>query len=489
MGKMVFVLPPGRVNVDAARQAYLAAPDGTPWVTYSRLVGNHLILEKSFSDSAVLHYPWQLPDGTWIAFHTGTLTETEEPYDLGIELARGALSELREFLWEVSFAGLSLPSEMETRVAGIVREFSEVVIPRLDPVSRLLHLDRILLAILEAGRQLVLRLVEELLAVKIRSTRRLPTLLGAVLGNWFPEDTVGNLLAEAVNAAVIPISWRTVEVSELRWDWSLPDTQLKWCRKHGLKCVGGPLLGFSPRYFPDFLEAYAGDWETIQESCLSFVRTVVERYRGKMDLWLCGGRVNTGEVLVLPEDERLELVAGAFSIIREVDPSTPVLLSIDQPFGEYLASRPGKYPPFHLAEALLRTSLGLAGIHVELAYGYFPGSMRRDLIQITRFLDLWSSLGVPLFFTVIMPSGTEADPNVWLTGRMVQPGATPEKQAVWAGELLQLLLAWPQVQGIFWGELSDHLPHEFPHGGLFKAPEMPKPVLSVLTRLRKQWLS
>jgi hypothetical protein len=488
MGKMVFLVPQSRVNVDAARQAYLAAPDGTPWVTYSRLVGNHLVLERSFSDSAILHYPWQLPDGTWTTLCTATSPERAEPYDLGIELARGTLSALREFLWELSFVGVSLPAEIKTRMAEITREFSEVVILGGDPAARLFRLDKILVACLELGRHLVLRLSEELLAAKTRSTRRLPALLGVVLGNWLPEEVIGNLLAEAVNAAVIPISWRTVEVSELRWDWSLPDRQLEWCRKHSLKAVGGPLLAFSPRYFPDFLEAYAGDWEALQESCLYFVRTVVERYRGRMQLWLCGGRVNTGEVLILPEDERLELVAGAVSIIRELDPTTPVLLSIDQPFGEYLASRSGKYPPFHLAEALLRSNLALAGIHLEMALGYFPGSMRRDLIQLSRFLDLWSSLEVPLFITFVMPGGTEADPNAWLTGRMVQPGATAEKQASWTAELLQLTLAWPQVQGIFWGELSDHLPHEFPHGGLFKAPGVPKPVLSVLTRFRKSLL-
>ncbi len=51
-----------------------------------------------------------------------------------------------------------------------------------------------------------------------------------------------------------------------------------------------------------------------------------------------------------------------------------------------------------------------------------------------------------------------------------------------------MLLAKQQVQAIFWNQLSDGVPHDFPHGGLFDATGTAKPALAALRSLRQQFV-
>ena len=50
-----------------------------------------------------------------------------------------------------------------------------------------------------------------------------------------------------------------------------------------------------------------------------------------------------------------------------------------------------------------------------------------------------------------------------------------------------MLLAKPAVQGIFWNQLADNFPHDFPHGGLIDAAGNPKPAIDALRKLRRQF--
>jgi hypothetical protein len=490
MGKIVFEIPPNQKHVDAARQAYLASAEGIPWVTQTRWANHRLVFEKAFPDSAILYYPWKTSKGSWVTLRTATLMEkAEEPYDLSLELARGTIAQLREFFWELEAAGVPLPQEAGAQIQGITREFAKAVVGSKGDPSRWRLCTELIEEALAVGRSVSRHLCEYVLAARARQQTRLPTLLGVSLGEWRPEEPVASLLQDIFHAALVPMLWRKLEAVELRWDWSLPDQQIDWCRQAGLRVCAGPLLTFSPRYFPLFMEAYTGDQEALSEACLVFVQHVVQRYRGKVQAWLCGGRVNTGEVLILSEEERLELVAQAAATIHRLDPGTPLILCLDQPWGEYLTNRPAHYPPLQLAEALLRSGLPLAGILLELAYGYYPGSFRRDWVQVHRLLDWWGTLDTPLLVWLVLPSSTEADSNVVLSGRAAQPGASLQSQSLWTEELLLTLFARPQVQAVFWGEAFDHLPHEYPHSGLFDHAKAPKPVCSVLQRFRRRWLA
>lgn len=489
MGLVKFLVPAERMSVDAVKQAYMASVDGVPWVSSVRVVDEVLVVDKPTGESGKLFFPWTLPDGSWLTLHSGTLPESPEPYSLTVELARGLVAELREFAWEVTSLRMRLPEGTEEKIRELSREFYRLACQPAPESQRAAVLDRLVDAAIQVGESLSRQVARELLELRLRTARRLPSLLGVCLPEWLPGSPAEEPLRRVFTAGMVPIVWRQIELQEWQRDWALPDRQVQWCRQAGWPVVAGPLLSFSPQYFPVFLEAYAGDWEAIRETTLEFVRAVVGRYRSQVDAWVCGSRMNTGEVLVLSEEERIELAVAVATGVHEMDPSTPVFLSIDQPLGEYLARRPSRYPPLLLAQALIHSGIPLSGFHLEIAWGYFPGSMRRDLVQFARALDWWAELEMPLLITLIIPSGSDVDNKAWLGGRMVQPGATPASQAQWAGQLVELLLSRPYVHGVFWGQLADHLPHEYPHGGLFDQNAQPKPALGILGGIREKWLS
>ena len=80
------------------------------------------------------------------------------------------------------------------------------------------------------------------------------------------------------------------------------------------------------------------------------------------------------------------------------------------------------------------------------------------------------------------------DPLAHLADRLPPPGSTPRTQQAWAARYLPLLLAKPYVQGIFWNQLRDTQPHDFPHGGLFDLRRHPKPALRTLASIRQAHL-
>src|SRR5439155_7651438 len=145
---------------------------------------------------------------------------------------------------------------------------------------------------------------------------------------------------------------------------------------------------------------------------LDHVRAVVERYLGKVDLWQVAARLTHGHALGLSEEARLQFAAKAIAVVRQLDPTTPLVVSFDQPWAEYLASEQLDLAPMHFADALVRADLGLSGLGLEINIGYHPGgSMQRGPLAISRLVDNWSLLELPLLVALTLPSSAADDPQ------------------------------------------------------------------------------
>ena len=192
-----------------------------------------------------------------------------------------------------------------------------------------------------------------------------------------------------------------------------------------------------------------------------------------------------------PNAERLQLVARTFELVRSLDPDTPALVSFDQPWAEYLRQRESDFPPLHFADALIRAGLDLARPDA--------GDQRRLLarrhaacatpLEFSRQLDAWSLLGLPLWLSLSAPSGDGDDPlaqhNAIRCDRAIGP-RRPSRRGRPA--TCRCALAKPMVQGVFWNQLRDSQPHDFPHGGLFDARSKAKPALRTLAAIRQAYL-
>jgi hypothetical protein len=187
------------------------------------------------------------------------------------------------------------------------------------------------------------------------------------------------------------------------------------------------------------------------------------------------------------------VAAKVVSAVRQLDPTTPTVVTFDQPWAEFLASEQLDLAPLHFADALARADLGLSGIGLEINVGYHPGgSIHRGPLAYSRLVDTWSLLELPLLVKLTLPSSSEEDPHAngkvrVLSGR--DDRISPESQREWIERHVPLLLAKNSVQIILWNQLSDAEPQYFPPGGLFDAKDKPKPALECLRSIRQKYIN
>ncbi len=221
----------------------------------------------------------------------------------------------------------------------------------------------------------------------------------------------------------------------------------------------------------------------------SFVRAAVERYRSKVDYWICAGRLSAAGALPLSEQQRLRLVARTVEMVSSLDPDVPTLVSFDQPWAEYMRQRQSDFPPLHFADTLVCADIGLGGLMLETNVGYWPGgTLLRHPLEFGRQLDTWSLFGLPLWLSVSVPSGCDEDPLAQYKAATPSVHWTPAAQQAWVARFVPLLLAKPLVQGVLWNQVRDGDPHDFPHAGLFGDRNQAKLALRTLAAIRKRYL-
>jgi len=490
MGVMRFLVwPPDRITSELARLAYMSGFERIPWRCQVEWADGCLSLARNVSDSGNVHVPWPVEGHGLLALSTAFLMERREPYHLPLELARGRIAQTRNQLADWQSIGLVVPPGATAKLREAQRHFTHAA--GADPTSQesARAAEAALQTVLDAAGLLAESYAEQALAVRRRVARERPCLLGADLGVSLLDSHAAAQFVASFNAARVPLTWREIETSEGNRNWEVFDRQLAWCRTSGLAVSAGPLVQLTAGSAPDWLLLFEGDLAGLQATVSDFLRAAVTRYRGQVDLWQCVGRANTADFLRLDEEDLVQLTAHAVEEVRRLDPDVPCVVSFDQPWAEYTARRDTDFPPFYFADALVRANLGLGGLALDINVGYEPGgTLPRDPLEFSRQLDMWSSLGAPLYLALCVPSGGGPDPFARRKAPPLSPGLTPAAQQSWLARYLPVALAKTYVRGVFWSQLHDYAPHAFPHGGLFDLRRHPKPALRTLASLRQAYL-
>ncbi len=80
------------------------------------------------------------------------------------------------------------------------------------------------------------------------------------------------------------------------------------------------------------------------------------------------------------------------------------------------------------------------------------------------------------------------DPAATRATRIAPQGCDAEAQRRLVARLAPMMLAKHYVRGVFWNQLLDARPHDFPHGGLFLPDGRPKPAIKQLAAIRGEYL-
>ncbi len=481
-------IPPGGLE-----HVHMCGADDLPWFGRAYFSGQQLIVERNEDDSGRVYVPWRIGQAGPTLIGTSTLMERDRPYYLEVELARGAVNNLRNQIAQWEMMGLVVPESLRGKMLEACSQFSRAATAQNDPATAADWAERSLVTTVDAMRELTAQYIEQALAMRRTHARQFTSWFGVHLGGHLPKANVARQVVNTFNMVSLPLTWRTIEAVEGRRNWSDADAQVEWAHSVGLRTCAGPLLELDDRGVPDWTYLWEGDFDSLLSFMLDHVRAVVERYRGKVHLWQVAARMTHGHALGLGEEARLQLAAKAITTVRQLDPTTPLVVTFDQPWAEYLASEQLDLAPMHFADALVRADLGLSGLGLEINLGYHPfGSVHRGPLAISRLVDSWSLLELPLLVALTLPSSAAEDPQANSKVQVLSSAedeVTPNSQRDWINEHVPLLLAKNAVQIVLWNQLSDAEPHHYPHSGLFDAVDNPKPALEALRKIRQQYLN
>lgn len=500
----------------AWQTAYLTGIEGLPWFCRRTNLNSTYAIERSIDESSRLSVIWPTKLHGPLLLSTTSLRRSDVPYDLGLELARGTIHRMRSQAFEWQRLGLRLSEEFLNRSAIALDRFLDAI---LSPPGED-HDKAVETAIENAlySNQLLCRgYTEQALLCRHQQEPRLSTLIGVQLP-FAPIDQLTQFpVLELSNTIGIPLEWSLIRKGSGKADYTVPDSQIAWARQRGLRVSGGPLISLQSQPLPEWLMLVEDPFEKLLEAVLEHVRDVVTRYRGKVHLWHVAAGLNAPTELRLTDEQALRLAVHAIQLVRSLDDRAAVIISVDQPWCEYLGAHQEAISPLHFVDALIRADLGLSGVGLEVNHNYWPnGTLPRDLLEFNRLIDQWSLLGLPLMLLMRQPLASQADRNAnpkmgmvssWFpfahqalpksgqppvdVGVPTRINALPPDNAgpPAAADVLELMLAKQAVQGILWNQLSDAFPHQHPNAGLFGANGEKRPLVERWIQLRRDHLT
>lgn len=491
MGVMRFVVQPEEMLDEwpEVHRAYISGLDGRVYPTRVELDGNIVECRRPSSESGKVHFTWPVPEFGRPVITTTSLREHDDPYVLAVELARGKICQIRDQLASWQIVGMKIPDEFFVPHKKAHQLFAKCVPMQDRPREASQLATEAITCAFQAAEILAGGYIQQRLAVRKRKTPTLPVLLGCELGQAEPQPEWADQICPAFTAAAASIDWKLIEPEEGNYKWELIDAQVEWCLENRVLVKGGPLLDLSEDGLPRWLAQWQHDFFNLKSFVCDFVETAISRYVGKIRTWEVASHANTGGMLGLNEENRLALLAGTLEVARQVDEEVHLLIRVIQPWGAYQSNGEHRLSPSQFVDALIRCGVGLSGVNLEFCVGFEPNrAMYRDVIDLSRLIDQWTILEVPLNVTLAFPSSADADDNA-MSGLTVgdsnwKDSWSEESQAAWIDSIVPLLMAKQSVVGIYWSHLTDAAPHEFPNSGLIKADGTPKLALDQFVKTR-----
>ncbi len=495
MGTLSFQLPAGLSadNVKELKRTWMAGgPDNSPWPSDLEIAGDTLRLGRAVNESGFLLAPWTLDGRGRLMGASATLIERRRPYNLLVELARGKVNQVRCQAFDWRTGGLYLSPELEQILRDAEQSFAQTIASD-SPEHQNRQAQSTLDLAYRAAEQLARTYVAQVFQIRHHRQARLDSTLACRLSGIIPPQPLADELTSACNGVSVAMPWGNIEQEEGNYRWQETDALVDWARQQKWDVSAGPLIDFSSAQLPAWLWQWERDRPSLAAFMCKFVETAVRRYRQRIRRWQLTAASNSANVLSLSEDDLLGLTYRLAETARQVDPSLELSIGIAQPWGEYVARDERSPSPFSFADTLVRSGLNLNALDLELVMGVTPrGSYCRDLLEVSRLLDLYALLGVSLRVTLGCPSSSlpdaDADPDLWVDGGYWGDGFTPEVQAAWTADVAALALCKTYVQGVHWVHLRDAETHLFPHAGLVDPQDRVKPALHKLRELRQTHL-
>lgn len=517
--------------------AFVAGIDGRPLKSENGLDEDILILDIDSSDSCKLSIPWPTKDFGPIVLTTASLRSNQPPYDLTLELARGTIHRIRTnaFFWDRT--GVRIPNSHSELIDQASDIFVQAILEKENkPLSDSLAQQAIDLTV-SAARPLVRAYVTQNLHARLRNNEKLQTLFGVRLPNASNWPQFAEHLLPACNTVSIDCALSSSNNSTSTESQRGTIEQLQWAKEKNLRVVSGPLVTPMDVRSAQSDPSY-DSFESLMAIVLQKVKHTVTKYQGNVQLWdACSGLSNC-QSTGLDDAQSFKLACNIINLIHNLDPKTPLIFSVDLPAAENMRLNNRAINPLVFAESLIRAhDRSIAGIGLELNLNRWPdGTLPMDLPGLSDLIDHWSSQNRSLLVRLTTPLELSASSTENLNDLRMQRSSivsnwnypvkltatTPQeddddtapeinpaqftaqvandkecnaptnlasKPMPPSGlEILQLLLAKPNVDAILWNQCLDSTDLTIPNAGLFTKELQPRSIVECMIRLRSQYL-
>ena len=462
--------------------AYITGIEGIPWQCHHSQDGEQFSIGREIDESGKLNIVWPTQTLGNVCLSSTSLRVKDGSYDLLAEIARGTVYRLKSQTFEWQRIGLRLPEEFFPLAEAALNQLL-LALSHPDDQSNERAQKAIELA-LKASVQLSDTFSAQALDARRNNEGRLSTLLGVQLQNESSIDEYSSAIKTAFNLLAVSADFGTVESTSGSQAYDVFDSQIAWASQTDHKICVGPLVDFRDGRLPDWMMLLDEGYDSILSAACEHVRKTVERYKGKAHLWNCATGLNVPLQSGWTDEEVLRIAVSLIETVRRADDRSPVLITIDQPWSEYLRDDATGISPLHFADALIRADLGLSGLALEMNFDQWPGgSLPRDPLEISRLIDRWSMLGLPLMVILSSPTSATNVPQDYVSSWDMEHAGTIKPESI-----IQLLMSKPSVHAILWNCLTAETSGSRPRAGLWDDSGNAHSVLNGIARLRRNFL-
>lgn len=292
--------------------------------------------------------------------------------------------------------------------------------------------------------------------------------------------------AELLNFATLPFYWWAYEAEPGRPDYARTEAIAAWCRAHGVRMKGHPLVWnyVDPKWLP-------ADPEAIRRLQLDRVAACVQRFRGQIDCWDVVNEITQFDremlrrqaprlTAAIEEAGRMEFVCRAFETARKANPNATLLINDyvhDASYADKVIAK--------LLGADGKRLYDVIGIQSHQHGGAIP------VVKLWEICERFARFGVPLHFTENTLVSGEQGWELADRRKGFDWVSTPEGEARQAKDVERfytVLFSHPAVQAITWWDFSDQGAWQRAPAGLLRRDMTPKPAYETLHKLiRGDW--
>jgi hypothetical protein len=460
MTELRFQITQGIILEPLLRHAYFAAWGRNPRPTQIESDGENIRFQSDVNRSGTVHVlvPHKYLGVT--VESTETLISRPRSYRLLQELARGSLGRLVRRLFDWQMQGFRLSSELSSRLTIAARRFSSIILSA-DPDSKrawefVSVLEELHLLSLDCFRFFT----EQRIQWRTRTENHIPLQFGVgfdklALDTLYEFDLYSQFLHDGFHTVIPQLTWRDLEPEPDLFRWDLMEKRFSIPSRFGLETVFGPMLSFCKEDLPHWLLNNLKRDGFLETYATRFVNAAAERYGSSAQSWIIANHINSFNIPEISTQRAIMLVRMLASQLRSRGIETPLMVGIDQPWGEYSIDHPSEYDLIHIAELLIGCrEIDSFLLEIHLGFGEHQ-TLPRDPMSISNLLDQWCSLGKQIFLAVSVPSSLE--PDFSEINDVIEPEYrwSEGSQQFWTDILLKTALSKRFIQGVYWFPLQD----------------------------------